>query len=123
MHKNGIRHYAPVPGASAFGKLQQRIQATREVREVCAFPVRVETEGFSGEAEIVNMSRSGMAIRIPGKMPHLPGSRVSVSGPNVGALSGTARWQRGQEVGVLFDGMTNTKARLKAYFGFLKRKQ
>lgn len=123
MHKNGIRHYAPVLGAAAFGKLQQRVQATRETRDECAFPVSVETEGFTGEAEIVNMSRSGMAIRISGKIPHLPGSRVAVTGSGVGALSGTARWQRGHEVGVQFDGMTNTKARLKAYFGFLKRKQ
>ncbi len=122
MHKNGIRHYAPVPGATAFGKLKQRTQEVREPREVCAFPVKLEADGFSGEAEIVNMSRSGMAIRILGKLPHLPGHRITVSGSGVGVLNGTARWQRGHEVGVQFDSLTNTKARLKAYFGFLKRK-
>lgn len=123
MHKNGIRHYAPVFGASNFGKLKQRVQEQREPREACTFPVTVEAEGFAGEAEIVNMSRSGMAIRIDGKIPHLPGQRITVSGNGVGVLNGTARWQRGHEVGVQFDGLTNTKARIKAYFGFLKRKQ
>lgn len=123
MHKNGIRHYAPVPGATAFGKLKQRIQEDREPRESCTLPVTLQAEGFSAEAEIVNMSRSGMAVHIFGKFPHLPGQRISVSGSGVGALSGVARWQRGHEVGIQFDSLTNTKHRLKAYFGFLKRKQ
>ncbi|MBB4064650.1 PilZ domain-containing protein [Gellertiella hungarica] len=122
MHKNGIRHYAPVIGGQAFGKLKQREQVVREERETCAFTVEINAQEFSGEAEIVNMSRSGMALRTSEKTPHLPGARITVTGPEVGVLAGTARWQRGDEIGVQFDRMTNTKARLKAYFGFLKKR-
>lgn len=123
MQKNDIRHYAPVPGASSFGKLKQREQEERERRDACTYPVKLDADGFSARAEIVNMSRSGMAIHIQSKPPHLAGRRVSVTGRAVGVLNGTVRWQRGQELGVQFDALTNTKARIKAYFGFMKRNQ
>lgn len=120
MHKPGPSKPAP-PSAPTFGKLRKREEIKRENRDDCSYRVALKSEAFSGTAQLVNISRTGMAVRTFDRAPHLTGGRITVTGPDVGVLHGTARWQRGNQIGVQFDGMTNTKARLKAYFSFFKK--
>lgn len=108
--------------APTFGRRINKTVAKREARDDCSYKVTVRHQDFSGTAQVVNMSRAGMAVRLSQSVGGMIGTSITVKGNEVGNLKGTVRWQRGQLVGVQFDGMTSSKSKLLAYFSFFGKK-
>lgn len=105
-----------------FGRRMNKPVTKRENRDDCSYRVTVRHQEFSGSAQVVNMSRTGMAVRLSQSVGGMIGTTITVKGNEIGNLKGTVRWQRGQLVGVQFDGLTNSKSRLLAYFSFFGKK-
>lgn len=106
-----------------FGRRNTKPVKKREARDECSHKVTVRHQDFSGNAQVVNMSRAGMAVRLAQSVGSVIGTAITVKGNEIGNLTGTVRWQRGPLLGVQFDSMTNSKSRLLAYFSFFGKKK
>ena len=109
--------------AQTFGRLKKRPELKREPRHESTFRASVRTDHHVLSVQIVNISRSGMALRLVDKVPSLLGEEVTVTSPDVGVLYGVTRWQRGNQIGVEFSAATKTKGRIAAYFTFFRKRR
>lgn len=110
------------PARPTFGRRIDRTVKSREARQDCSYRVTVRHQDFAGTAQVVNMSRAGMAVKLSQVVSGMIGTPITVKGNDIGDLKGTVRWQRGALIGVQFDSLTSSRSRLRAYFSFFGKK-
>lgn len=91
----------------------------RNPRHRCNIGVIVKFgNGASHTAEVVNISDSGMCIA-PDRPPAAwKDDEVDIRCPELGCVTGTVRWRRGNRIGVEFHPTTDLAAKIAAFKKF-----
>lgn len=73
------------------------------------------------DINILDISRSGMALQPLGWVEAKPGSTVYIKTTEFGLVQGVVRWYRAGKMGIQIDETTNTAAQIAAYFKFFHK--
>jgi len=70
---------------------------------------------------IIDISRTGLALKLEGRIEVKRGANVSVRSTELGHLECTVRWYRAGKMGLEFEKTSNTVAQITAYFRHFHR--
>ena len=68
------------------------------------------------EGRVINISRTGLALELAGKLHAAAGSNVVIENDDIGLLEGVVRWNYGGRIGIMFKPNSNSLAKVTAYF-------
>jgi len=93
---------------SADGRRTQRIR--------CHIRGTLEFMGQRLDVRILDISRTGMAIKLEGWIEAKRGATIAVRCTELGHIEGTVRWYRAGKMGLEFEQTSNSVAQITAYF-------
>ncbi|SEL71413.1 PilZ domain-containing protein [Xaviernesmea oryzae] len=95
------RRLAPRSGVNIEGQLRTRQDKTR--------------------CTLLNLSDSGVCVRLRANIGASQGASVTVDTEAVGVLEGIVQWTRGDLAGLRFDRSSNATAKISSYFRLFRR--
>lgn len=72
--------------------------------------------GQTLDVRVIDISRTGMALKLEGWIEAKRGSIIHVRSQELGHIECTVRWYRAGKMGVEFEHTSNTVAQITAYF-------
>jgi hypothetical protein len=87
----------------------------RETRHRCSINVELHSDGKTSDAQVFDISETGMCVMIGHGVTIRTGEDVEVFSEELGWLSGKARWRLPDRLGIEFRLSSNTRAKLKAF--------
>lgn len=88
----------------------------KSARSQCRIDSRIRHLNQSADGRVLNISRTGIAFEIYGKLHAASGSTVLIENDAIGLIEGTVRWCRNGRLGVQIKQNSNTLAQMSAYF-------
>ncbi|GEO84851.1 MULTISPECIES: PilZ domain-containing protein [Alphaproteobacteria] len=97
------------------------IEVRKAARSRCRLTGKVRHFNQEAEGRILNISRTGIAIELKGRLHASTGSNVLIQTDDIGLIEGTVRWARNGFLGVQIKQNSNTLAQMSAYFRHFHR--
>lgn len=92
------------------------MEVRKAQRSRCRLNGKVRHLNQEAEGRILNVSRTGIAIELKGRLHASTGSNVLIQTDDIGLIEGTVRWSRSGFLGVQIKQNSNTLAQMSAYF-------
>ena len=86
----------------------------RAQRRSCRFRAQVRFNNKTYNAQIVDLSASGMRLSVDRSVDPPAGWRVEIMSEELGAITGIVQWQRPGSFGVKLELSSNTRAKVEA---------
>jgi hypothetical protein len=95
-------------------KLSPDGRRTQRIR--CHLRGTLEFMGQKLDVRVIDISRTGMALKLEGWIEAKRGATVAVRCAELGHIEGAVRWYRAGKMGLEFEQTSNTVAQITAYF-------
>lgn len=93
-----------------------KIEGRRSARSHCRIDSIVNYFNQRTEARVLNVSGTGMALELQGKLHAGAGSKVTIENEDIGLIEGTVRWCRSGKLGIQIRQSSNSLAQIASYF-------
>lgn len=99
-----------------------RNDGRRKPRYRCRIRVAITTRRGRSEGCVLDVSEGGMRLQTDRVIDVWTGDEVEISCPELGLITGTARWRSPGQLGIRFDNSTNMQAKVQALQKFMTLK-
>lgn len=91
---------------------------TRDPRTRTRFFANACCRDKDTRSEVVDLSSSGLALRLFSDIQAAPGQEIIIDSPELGHLTGKVCWRRDDRIGVQLTPSTNLAAKIASYFRY-----
>lgn len=85
-------------------------------RSRCRIDSKVKYFNQRADARVLNVSRTGIALELFGRLHAATGSKITIENDHIGLIEGTVRWCRSGRLGVQIKQTSNSLAQISSYF-------
>lgn len=98
--------------------MQSRLamEVRKAQRSRCRLDGKIRHLNQEVDGRILNVSRTGIAMELKGRLHASTGSNVLIQTDDIGLIEGTVRWSRNGFLGIQIKQNSNTLAQMSAYF-------
>lgn len=93
-----------------------KLEVRSNPRSGCQINSKVRYFNQEAEARVMNVSPTGVALEVMGRLDAATGSKISIQNDDIGLIEGVVRWVRNGRLGVQIRQNSNSHAQVVSYF-------
>lgn len=93
-----------------------KMESRGSSRSHCRIDSKVRYFDQQADARVMNVSRTGIALELFGRLHAATGSKITVENEDMGLIEGIVRWCRSGRLGIHIRQNSNSHAQVVSYF-------